>query len=141
MFLYHADKLEDGQEFIVTGDKEQLKPKVRVGLRGDILLGSRSRTALIFVSNLHLTFCSMLGKYYFAKLVQKRRCRSQLRSRSRCRTGANGGAGACVVADGAAMAAYKTIFYKLAHECLSSNTFYIYRMHSVCVQVTNNLCV
>jgi len=27
MFLYHADKLEDGQEFIVTGDKEQLKPK------------------------------------------------------------------------------------------------------------------
>jgi len=27
MILFHADKLEDGQEFIVTGDKDQLKPK------------------------------------------------------------------------------------------------------------------
>lgn len=27
VFLWHADKLDDGQEFIVTGDKEQLKPK------------------------------------------------------------------------------------------------------------------
>lgn len=27
MILYHADKMEEGQEFIVTGDKEQLKPK------------------------------------------------------------------------------------------------------------------
>merc|ERR1719447_1015268 len=27
MFLYHADKLEDGKEFIITGDKEQLQPK------------------------------------------------------------------------------------------------------------------
>jgi hypothetical protein len=28
MYLYHAEKLEEGQEFIVTGDKSQLKPKV-----------------------------------------------------------------------------------------------------------------
>jgi len=27
MFLYHADKLEDGKEFIITGDKSQLQPK------------------------------------------------------------------------------------------------------------------
>jgi len=27
MFLYHADKLEDGKEFILTGDKSQLQPK------------------------------------------------------------------------------------------------------------------
>jgi len=27
MILYHADKLEEGQEFIVTGDKSQLQPK------------------------------------------------------------------------------------------------------------------
>jgi len=27
MFLYHADKLEDDQEFILTGDKAQLQPK------------------------------------------------------------------------------------------------------------------
>ena len=28
MYLYHADKLDEGQEFIVTGDKSQLQPKV-----------------------------------------------------------------------------------------------------------------
>ena len=28
VFLYHADKLDEGQEFIVTGDKSQLVPKV-----------------------------------------------------------------------------------------------------------------
>ena len=27
MYLYHADKLDEGQEFIVTGDKSQLQPK------------------------------------------------------------------------------------------------------------------
>ena len=27
VFIYHADKLEEGKEFIVTGDKDQLKPK------------------------------------------------------------------------------------------------------------------
>ncbi|XP_023326854.1 SUMO-activating enzyme subunit 2 [Eurytemora carolleeae] len=27
MILYHADKLDDGQEFILTGDKSQLQPK------------------------------------------------------------------------------------------------------------------
>jgi len=27
VYLWHADKLEDGQDFLVTGDKEQLKPK------------------------------------------------------------------------------------------------------------------
>jgi ubiquitin-like 1-activating enzyme E1 B len=27
MILFHADKMEDGQEFIVTGDKSQLQPK------------------------------------------------------------------------------------------------------------------
>jgi len=27
MYLYHADKLEEGQEFILTGDKSQLQPK------------------------------------------------------------------------------------------------------------------
>jgi len=27
VFLYHADKLDEGQEFIVTGDKSQLVPK------------------------------------------------------------------------------------------------------------------
>lgn len=27
VYLWHADKLEDGQEFIVTGDKDQLQPK------------------------------------------------------------------------------------------------------------------
>jgi hypothetical protein len=30
MYLYHADKLEEGQEFIVTGDKSQLQPKVQL---------------------------------------------------------------------------------------------------------------
>ena len=28
MYLYHSDKLDEGQEFIVTGDKSQLQPKV-----------------------------------------------------------------------------------------------------------------
>merc|ERR1712212_651879 len=27
VYLWHADKLEDGQEFLVTGDKDQLQPK------------------------------------------------------------------------------------------------------------------
>lgn len=27
MILFHADKMDDGQEFIVTGDKSQLQPK------------------------------------------------------------------------------------------------------------------
>ena len=27
MYLWHADKMEDGQEFLVTGDKDQLQPK------------------------------------------------------------------------------------------------------------------
>jgi len=27
VYLWHADKLEDGQEFMVTGDKDQLQPK------------------------------------------------------------------------------------------------------------------
>lgn len=27
VYLYHADKLEEGQEFLVTGDKSQLQPK------------------------------------------------------------------------------------------------------------------
>merc|ERR1712059_172333 len=27
VYLWHADKLEDGTDFLVTGDKEQLKPK------------------------------------------------------------------------------------------------------------------
>jgi hypothetical protein len=30
MYLYQADKLEEGQEFIVTGDKSQLQPKVQL---------------------------------------------------------------------------------------------------------------
>ena len=30
MILYHADKLDDGQEFILTGDKSQLQPKVDI---------------------------------------------------------------------------------------------------------------
>ena len=27
VYLWHADKLEDGLEYIVTGDKDQLQPK------------------------------------------------------------------------------------------------------------------
>jgi len=27
VYLWHADKLEDGQDFLVTGDKDQLQPK------------------------------------------------------------------------------------------------------------------
>lgn len=37
MILYHSDKMEEGQEFIVTGDKEQLKPKVCLVTLEDLL--------------------------------------------------------------------------------------------------------